>query len=99
MPIDPKRYPKNWSEISYSVKEAAKWRCSSCGRQGFRPSDKKPEGLTRSEWTGYTLSVHHSNYDPSDNRWENLVPLCTPCHLAKHTGGRGNITPGQLSLW
>ncbi|MGF1488354.1 MAG: HNH endonuclease [Prochloraceae cyanobacterium] len=99
MPFDPSRYPKNWSEISHSVKEAANWCCSSCGRQCFRPSDKKPKGITRSQWTAYTLCVHHYNYDPSDNRLDKLIPLCTACHLAKHTRRRGNITPGQLSLW
>jgi hypothetical protein len=98
MPMDSKRYPDNWSEIALSVKEAAGWRCSRCGSKCFRPGER-PSKLTRSEWTKKTLSVHHSNYDPEDNRVENLIPLCMPCHLAFHTGKRGSISPGQLSLW
>jgi len=97
LPIDRNRYPKNWKEIALAVKEKANWRCSRCGRQCFRKGEK-PKKLTREQWTAYTLCVHHSNYDPSDNRPENLIPLCNPCHLTKHTRRRGNITPGQLSL-
>ena len=98
MPIDRQRYPSNWTDIAFAVKQAAGWRCRRCGRQCFRPGEK-PEDLTRSEWTHYVLCVHHSNYDPSDNRASNLIPLCSPCHLDLHRGGRGNVTPGQLSLW
>jgi predicted HNH restriction endonuclease len=28
-----------------------------------------------------------------------LMPICTVCHLALHTGRRSNVSPGQLSLW
>jgi predicted HNH restriction endonuclease len=97
MPMDRDRYPSNWSEIATAIKEKARWRCQHCGRQCYRPGEK-PKDLTRSEWTTLTLSVHHSNRDPADNRAENLIPLCTPCHLASHAGRRGNITPGQLSF-
>ena len=98
MPINRQRYPKNWTQIALSVKEAARWRCRRCGRQCYRPGEK-PTDLNRSEWTNHTLCVHHSNYDPSDNRIDNLIPLCNPCHLSLHAGRRGNVTPGQLSLW
>ncbi|PHM07779.1 hypothetical protein CK516_24850 [Nostoc sp. 'Peltigera malacea cyanobiont' DB3992] len=40
---------------------------------------EKPKGLSRSEWTVMTLSVHHANFTPEDNRLENLISLCTPC--------------------
>ncbi|MDJ0717695.1 MAG: HNH endonuclease [Prochloraceae cyanobacterium] len=98
MPTNHSRYPANWKEIALAVKESAGWRCRSCGKKCFRPGEK-PKDLTRAQWTNYTLCVHHSNYNPEDNRPENLIPLCTPCHLSKHTGRRGSISPGQLSLW
>lgn len=37
MPIRPEnkdRYPKDWSRISLSIRERAKWRCEFCGIQG-----------------------------------------------------------------
>jgi predicted HNH restriction endonuclease len=46
-----------------------------------------------------TLTVHHANYTPEDNRAENLIPLCTACHLSYHTRKKSNVTPGQLSLF
>ena len=75
MPIDAQRYPKNWNEIALSVKEAAGWRCQCCGRICHKPGSR-PEGLTRSEWTAFTLSVHHRNHLPEDNRRENLLAVC-----------------------
>ena len=98
MPIDAQRYPKNWNEIALSVKEAAGWRCQCCGRICHKPGSR-PEGLTRSEWTAFTLSVHHRNHLPEDNRLENLLAVCPTCHLAMHRGGHGNASPGQLSLF
>jgi hypothetical protein len=98
MPIDRQRYPENWSDIALSVKEAAGWRCRRCSKQCIRPGEK-PKELTRSEWTVDTLCVHHANFTPEDNRRENLIPLCTPCHLAIHTRRQSNVSPGQLSLF
>jgi len=98
MPIDSKRYPKNWKELALSVKEAALWKCQCCNRSCYKPGSR-PEGLTRSEWTVRTLSVHHRNHLPEDNRLENLLAVCSACHLDMHRGGHGNASPGQLSLF
>lgn len=39
------------------------------------------------------LDVHHDNRFSDDNRWDNLVPLCKPCHRAIHlTDKRFNLT-------
>jgi len=98
MPIDRQRYPNNWSDIALAIKEAANWRCLHCGKQCLRPGDK-PQYLTRSERAIATLTVHHANFTPEDNRTENLIALCAPCHLAIHQSRRGNVSPGQLSLF
>ncbi len=98
MPLDLTRYPDNWNDLALSVKEAAGWKCQCCGHVCYKPGEK-PEGLTRSEWTGNTLQVHHRNHIPEDNRLDNLLAVCTSCHLAIHRGGNGNASPGQLSLW
>ncbi|QLE59695.1 HNH endonuclease (plasmid) [Nostoc sp. TCL26-01] len=99
MPIYRKRYADNWDEISLAIKEASQWQCRHCGQKCLRLG-QKPKELSRSEWTVLTLSVHHANFTPEDNRIENLIPLCTPCHIAVHgrARGRSNTSPGQLEL-
>ncbi|MDJ1168914.1 HNH endonuclease [Roseofilum sp. BLCC_M154] len=92
------RYPENWNELSASIKAAASWRCQKCGKQCIRPQEKTP-GLSVSERRARTLNVHHRNFKPEDNRLENLVALCTGCHLGYHQNRRGNVSPGQLELW
>jgi hypothetical protein len=93
----PKRYPDNWQEIALSVKESALWRCAKCHQQCLRPG--KQSGLTKSERCALTLTVHHRNRIPEDNRPENLIALCTACHLSYHNRGQSNVSPGQLSLF
>jgi len=99
MPIDRQRYPTDWEQIAFSVKQAALWRCQHCGQQCLRPGEK-PSSTNRSEWTSAILSVHHANFTPEDNQPQNLIALCTPCHLSLHgRTKRQNVSPGQLSLW
>ena len=93
----PKRYPDNWQEIALSVKENAGWRCAKCHQQCLRPG--KQSGLTKSERCALTLTVHHRNRIPEDNRPENLIALCTACHLSYHNRRQSNVSPGQLSLF
>jgi 5-methylcytosine-specific restriction endonuclease McrA len=93
----PKRYPDNWSDIALSVKENALWRCAKCNQQCLQPGTKS--GLTKSERLKVTLTVHHRNRIPEDNRLENLIALCTACHLSCHNRGQSNVSPGQLSLF
>lgn len=92
------RYPENWQEIATSVKESASWRCQKCGKQCLQPHEKN-NGLSVSERRAMTLNVHHRNFRPEDNRLENLVAVCTGCHLEYHQNSRGNVPPGQLELW
>lgn len=61
-------YPSNWPEISTQIKRAASWRCIRCH------AAHDPD-------TGYTLTVHHLDMNPSNNRWWNLLALCQRCHL------------------
>ena len=92
------RYPKNWPEIALKIKNKCGWKCSKCGLQCLKPSDDVSK-LSKSERMKKTLVVHHSNYKPEDNREENLIPLCSSCHLNFHKGKRGNISIGQLDLF
>lgn len=92
------RYPENWQDIALAVKSAAGWRSTKCKLQCLRPSDDT-KGLSRSQRMAITLTVHHHNFVPEDNRWDNLCAVCTACHLSYHTRRRGNISPGQLNLF
>lgn len=61
-------YPSNWKDIAQAVKNNADWKCVRCGHR------HEPE-------TGYTLTVHHLDIDPSNCAWWNIPALCQRCHL------------------
>lgn len=61
-------YPKDWPAIAEATKAAAGWQCIRCEA----PHDPA---------AGYTLTVHHFDLDPRNNRWWNLGALCQRCHL------------------
>ena len=80
MPMDKKRYPKNWKNISLKIKQDAGWICQECGKQCRKPGEKFDTHKR-------TLTVAHLNHIPEDIRNDNLKALCAPCHLrydAKH---------------
>ena len=62
-------YPPNWKDIAKAVKDAAGWKCVRCGHR------HEPE-------TGYCLTVHHLDIDPSNCAWWNIPALCQRCHLS-----------------
>lgn len=61
--------------------------------------DQDVSELSASERTAKTLQVHHCDFTPENNEPSNLISLCSPCHLSYHQGKRGNVSPGQLSLF
>lgn len=73
MPVDWKRYPKDWKAISLDIRERDGWRCKWCGT---------PNGAHHPITGGkVTLTVAHLNHDTTDNRDDNLVALCNRCHI------------------
>lgn len=74
MPMDRKRYPSDWEDIAYRVKQKADWKCQVCGKQCRRPDE--PFYTHRR-----TLTVAHLNHIPEDCSEENLKAMCAPCHL------------------
>lgn len=74
MPVDWSKYPENWKEIAFAVKDAAGWKCEKCGKQCRRPKEKFDTHKR-------TLTVAHINHVEQDCREENLVAMCPKCHL------------------
>ncbi len=112
MPMQLDRYPADWKEIAMRTKEAARWICQDCGMQCRQPSEVFDTHKR-------TMSVHHVGvakpdgtpgdpHDKMDVRPENLLALCSKCHLlrdlpihvqhAAETRRRKRLSAGQMEL-
>lgn len=113
MPMRKEDYPDDWDAIAGAIKDAASWICRHCGLQCQRPSE--PFDTHRR-----TMSVHHIGvpkpdgspgdpHDKMDVRPENLIALCSRCHLradrdlhvrnAARTRRRKRLEAGQRELF
>lgn len=63
------KYPINWKHISRWTISARGNKCEECGRT------PKLDNIV--------LTVHHIDYDPSNNALDNLAVLCQGCHLRR----------------
>jgi hypothetical protein len=88
------RYPTDWKVIALHVKEREGWHCYRCGVLGLRPGER----LFSPKDRAFLIQVHHWDCNPGNNCDENLVALCTVCHLHMHRKKRGSILPGQGGL-
>jgi hypothetical protein len=61
-------YPPDWRAIATALKDRHGWCCIRCGHPHDTPA-------------GYTLTIHHADMNPANNRWWNLLCLCQRCHL------------------
>jgi hypothetical protein len=68
--------------------------CNACAPVVRKGKETLQVGTGGQNADGSSLRSHPENSDP-----ENLVAVCSACHLAYHAGGRSNVSPGQLSLW
>lgn len=80
MPIDYKKYAKDWKLRSKFIRFfRAKNKCEFCGAENYEPNP-----LTGSK---VILTVAHLDHDINNNSFFNLKALCQKCHLsydAKH---------------
>lgn len=112
MPMDYTRYPDDWKAIAQRIKAAAQWICQDCGMQCRQPGEAFDTHKR-------TMSVHHVGVDKPDGtpgdphdkmdvRPENLLALCSKCHLirdvpihvqhAAETRRRKRLSAGQMEL-
>ena len=87
MPMNMNDYPPDWPDIAARIKAEVHYICEDCGRQCRRPGE-------RFDTHRRTMSVHHvgapkpdgsegDQHDKMDVRRENLLALCSKCHLAR----------------
>ena len=69
MAID-QRYHPEWETVSRYVRELFDFYCARCGKDCR--NSKNAESV---------LQVHHIDENPGNNDLENLIPLCSVCHL------------------
>ena len=82
MPIDYRRYPKDWHVRSKFVRfYRAKGRCEWCGAENYKPH---PETGSRVILT----CAHVYNKDPMAASLLNLAALCQRCHLNHDKGDK-----------
>jgi hypothetical protein len=104
MPVDMKRYPANWREISNRIRfERAKGKCERCGAE-----HGKPHPRTGSKVVLTTAHIGPTKHDKMDCRDEALLALCQACHLredihehmrhAAETRRQKKIQAGQLEI-
>lgn len=67
------RYPVNWGELAFEIKDANHWQCQACGKPCRQPGE--PFDTHRR-----TLTVAHLD-GVYDRAWVQLAPLCSCCHL------------------
>jgi len=65
-------YPKNWKGISEWVRLQAGNKCEICDAMNH-----EAHPVTGSM---VVLTVHHMNFDPTNNEPYNLIALCQRCH-------------------
>jgi 5-methylcytosine-specific restriction endonuclease McrA len=74
MPIkDKSKYPANWKDISLQVRFEAGNQCELCDCRNGEPNPKTGSKVV--------LTVHHLDFNPSNNKRYNLIALCQRCHL------------------
>lgn len=73
MPIDYKKYPKDWKEIRAKILKRAKNRCEFCDAENYKPHWKTGSKVV--------LTTAHLDGDIKNNKSYNLASTCQRCHL------------------
>ena len=81
MPVDYKKYPKNWTALSLQVKRENNFLCQFC----LKPKTRRNP-----------LTTHHLDLDSTNNQRDNLACMHASCHLLFHSTFRGPLTKSQF---
>ena len=88
MPMDAKKYPPDWRQISKRIRERSAGQCECHGERGLHREHPGPRRCVERQhadgmWMRgrVVLTVAHLNHDPMDCRDENLRAMCQRCHL------------------
>jgi hypothetical protein len=89
-------YSDDWGAIATVVKQLSGYECQRC-RLKCLPPVCSYRHLPKHIRFKLVAQVHHIDWDPSNNDPNNLICLCTACHLKSY---RHSIRPiaGQLSF-
>ncbi len=100
MPMDRKRYPKDWKIISLKIRVRDGWKCKFCGIENG--------ALRNGHWVVLTVA-HLHDPDPMNCSDDNLAALCQRCHNrldmpmrqrhASETRRQRKIDSGQQELF
>ena len=78
MPWKRERYLADWKKIARKIKVKSGWRCAICKASFAETQLTFPQlQIKKRNW----LSVHHIDENPHNNEDQNLITLCTLCHL------------------
>jgi len=97
MPIDYKKYPKNWKELRVAVLERANNKCEFCGVENYSYGVRRADGSFR-EYSPMeieagsldgdriiqiVLTIAHLDHDEENHnvKLNRLAALCQQCHL------------------
>ena len=65
------KYSFDWADISKSMRMESEYRCEGCGLKCWSSGDPR-------------LVVHHIDRNTRNDEAENLIVLCTKCHMERH---------------
>ncbi|MCE5310427.1 MAG: hypothetical protein LLG20_22550 [Acidobacteriales bacterium] len=82
MPVDWKRYPRNWRRVSELILRRSQGRCEWCGAEHALPHPVTgSKVILTTAHLGEPFALGADKHDKHDIRAENLAALCQRCHL------------------
>jgi hypothetical protein len=113
MPVDSKKYPKNWKAISAEIRERAGGQCECTGECGLHRTTGGPRRCVErhgepAKWARgkVILTTAHLCHNPACRIRKHLKAMCQRCHLrydvklhTQHRRERRERETGQARLF